>query len=203
MDQRGGRTTDFHLNERAWAIADQMADRAAELRIAVHTLASGARVLDCGVTVPGGLGAGLGLAEMCMGGLGHISFTPLRIGDTPYAGVQVWTDHPAVACMASQYAGWAIQVEKYFAMASGPLRAHARVETALFAKLDYAEPATRGVLVLEGRTLPTDDVARWVAAKAGLDPARLTFAIAPTVSLAAGAARRVSLFAARFKRSAR
>jgi methenyltetrahydromethanopterin cyclohydrolase len=186
MDQRGGSTVDFHLNERAWAIADQMVDRAAELRITVSTLPSGARVLDAGVTVPGGLGAGLALAEMCMGGLGHISFTPVLIGSTPYTGVQVWTDHPAVACMASQYAGWAIQVGKYFAMASGPLRAHARVETELFAKLDYAEPATRGVLVLEGRTLPTDDVAAYVAERAGLEPRQLTFAIAPTASLAAG-----------------
>ncbi|HEU4564742.1 MAG TPA: methenyltetrahydromethanopterin cyclohydrolase, partial [Gemmatimonadaceae bacterium] len=48
------------------------------------------------------------------------------------------------------------------------------------------ERAERGVLVLEGRTLPTDDVARWVGEKASLDPGRLTFAIAPTASLAGG-----------------
>src|SRR5256886_5629412 len=53
------------------------------------------------------------------------------------------SDHPAVSCMASQYAGWAIQVDKYFAMGSGPLRAHARVERELFAKLGYAETARR------------------------------------------------------------
>jgi hypothetical protein len=60
----------------------------------------------------------------------------------------VRTDHPAVSCMGSQYAGWAIQVDKYFAMGSGPLRAHARVEKELFEKLEYAEAATCGVLVL-------------------------------------------------------
>jgi methenyltetrahydromethanopterin cyclohydrolase len=42
------------------------------------------------------------------------------------------------------------------------------------------------VLVLEGRTLPTDEVAQWVAKKAGLEPAQLTFVIAPTASLAGG-----------------
>jgi methenyltetrahydromethanopterin cyclohydrolase len=88
--------------------------------------------------------------------------------------------------MASQYAGWAISVGKYFAMGSGPLRAHARVEKDLFEKLGYAEAAERGVLVLEGRTAPTDEVAAWVAGKAGLSPAQLTFAIAPTASLAGG-----------------
>ena len=42
-------------------------------------------------------------------------------------------------------------------MGSGPLRARARVEKELFGRLGYAEDANRGVLVLEGRTLPTED----------------------------------------------
>jgi methenyltetrahydromethanopterin cyclohydrolase len=42
------------------------------------------------------------------------------------------------------------------------------------------------VLVLEGRTMPTDAVAAWVAKKAGIDPGALTLAIAPTASLAGG-----------------
>jgi methenyltetrahydromethanopterin cyclohydrolase len=88
--------------------------------------------------------------------------------------------------MASQYAGWAIHVGDYFAMGSGPLRAHARVEHELFAKLGYAERADRGVLVLESRTLPTDAVAEWVGSRCGLAPDRLTFAVAPTASLAGG-----------------
>ena len=160
--------------------------RADELRIAVQTLASGARVVDAGVNVPGGFAAGLALAELCMGGLGHIEFTSLTIGGESWPGVHVWTDHPAESCMASQYAGWAINPEGFFAMGSGPLRAKARVEKELFAKLGYAEDATRGVLVLEGRTLPTDEVAAWVAGKAGLAPDALTFAVAPTASLAGG-----------------
>jgi methenyltetrahydromethanopterin cyclohydrolase len=88
--------------------------------------------------------------------------------------------------MASQYAGWAITPEGFFAMGSGPLRARARVEKELYAKLDYAEDSTRGVLVLEGRTLPTDAVAEWVAGKAGVQPDGLTFAVAPTASVAGG-----------------
>jgi methenyltetrahydromethanopterin cyclohydrolase len=71
-------------------------------------------------------------------------------------------------------------------MGSGPLRARARVEKELFGKLGYGEDVTRGVLVLEGRTLPTDDVAKWIAAKAGIAPSALTIAIAPTASLAGG-----------------
>jgi methenyltetrahydromethanopterin cyclohydrolase len=103
-----------------------------------------------------------------------------------WSGVQVWTDHPAESCMASQYAGWAINPEGFFAMGSGPLRSKARVEKELFEKLAYAEDASRGVLVLEGRTLPSDAVAGWVAKKAGVPINGLTFVVAPTASLAGG-----------------
>ncbi|MDQ2929572.1 MAG: methenyltetrahydromethanopterin cyclohydrolase [Gemmatimonadota bacterium] len=176
----------MNLNERAWKIADDVAARADELRVAVQTLPSGARVIDAGIEVRGGYGAGIGLAELCMGGLGHIRYAQLEIGGSALPGVEVWTDHPAVSCMASQYAGWALTVGKYFAMASGPLRAHARVEKELFEKLGYQETAARGVLVLEGRTIPTEEVVALVAQKASLTPTQLTFAIAPTASLAGG-----------------
>jgi methenyltetrahydromethanopterin cyclohydrolase len=42
------------------------------------------------------------------------------------------------------------------------------------------------VLVLEGRMLPTDEVAVWVGQKANLQPDQLTFVVAPTASLAGG-----------------
>ena len=174
------------LNERAWQIADAMATNAGQLRVAVRKLPGGARVIDAGIEVPGGFGAGRALAEICTGGLADIAYPPIPIGGDTWPGVRVWTDHPAVACMASQYAGWAIQLGKYFAMGSGPLRAHARVEKELFAKLGYAEQAQRGVLVLETRALPTDEVAAWVGQKAGLAPQQLTFVAAPTASLAGG-----------------
>ena len=176
----------LNLNERAWALVDDAVAHADLLRVGVHTLNCGARVLDAGVNVPGGLAAGLLLAELCMGGVGHAELTPLTIAGGSWPGLQVWTDHPAECCMASQYAGWAITPEGYFAMGSGPLRAKARVEKELYERLGYAEDGSYGVLVLETRTLPTDDVAEWVAKKAGVRTAGLTFAVAPTASLAGG-----------------
>ena len=174
------------MNERAWQLADTLAARVDELQIAVHTIGGGARVLDAGVNVRGGLEAGRALAELCMGGLGHVAFAPITVDGRSWAGVQVWTDHPSAACMASQYAGWAINPEGFFAMGSGPLRAKARVERELFAKLGYAEEAARGVLVLESRTLPGDAVVAWVAAKARVPADGITFAVAPTASVAGG-----------------
>jgi len=178
--------TDLGMNERAWTMVDDAVERAGELRIETHTLASGARIVDAGIGVAGGYAAGRLLAEVCMGGLGHLEYVPLSIGGETWSGVQVWTDHPAQACMASQYAGWAINPEGFFAMGSGPLRARARVEKELFGKIGYAEDGARGVLVLEGRTLPTDDVIEWIAGKAGVAPGDLTLLIAPTASTAGG-----------------
>src|SRR6266571_4171577 len=133
--------TDLGMNERASVLSDDYIRRAAELRIAVQTLSTGARVVDAGVNMPGGFGAGLALARLCMGGVGHVEFASLTIAGEAWPGVNVWTDHPAESCMASQYAGWAINPEGFFAMGSGPLRAKARVERELFGRLAYSEAA--------------------------------------------------------------
>ena len=178
--------TSLRMNELASDIVESMVDQADLLRIRAYRLPGGARVIDAGVEIDGGIEAGLALAEICMGGLGNVSTVPIQVADQSHAGLMVWTDHPAESCMASQYAGWAISVNKYFAMGSGPLRAHARVERELFEKLGYEEQADAGVLVLESRALPTDEVAAWVSGKAHLDPSQLTFLVAPTASLAGG-----------------
>jgi methenyltetrahydromethanopterin cyclohydrolase len=174
------------LNEHACAMADDIIARAAELRVASSILANGARVIDAGISVRGGYAAGRALSEICMGGLGHVQLQTVAIGGTMFPGVQVWTDHPAISCMASQYAGWAIKTGDFFGMGSGPLRAHARVEAELFAKLNYAEVATHGVLVIETRSQPTESVAAWIAERAHLTPAQLTLLVAPTASIAGG-----------------
>ena len=131
-----------NLNAAAAEIADGLEEHAGAVRVRTRTLTNGARVIDAGIETDGGLDAGLALAEICMGGLGTVSYTPVQLGGESWPGVTVWTDHPAVSCMASQYAGWAISVGKYFAMGSGPLRAHARVEKELFEKLKTGASAS-------------------------------------------------------------
>jgi methenyltetrahydromethanopterin cyclohydrolase len=185
----GERTADgsLRLNERAAAIADAMVADALALRIATSVLEGGAAVIDCGIATPGGLEAGRLLSEVCLGGLGQVSLTSLEIDGVLLPGVQVRTDHPALACLGSQYAGWAIKPEGYFAMGSGPLRAIACVERELYERLGYREPSTgRGVVVLEARTPPDTAVAGYLAAKASLAAERLTLLVAPTASAAAG-----------------
>src|ERR1700745_573969 len=100
----------------ARALADRLAEDADALRVAVRTLPGGTRVIDCGSGVPGGLEAGRRFAEITMGGLGSVAFTPVVVEGRPLPGLTVVTDHPALACLASQYAGWQIKRDDYFAM---------------------------------------------------------------------------------------
>src|SRR5919205_719328 len=157
------------LNDRAGALADALAEDADALRVAVTTLDGGTRVIDCGSAVPGGLEAGRRFAEITMGGLGSVAFAPVVLDGRSLPGLTVVTDHPALACLGSQYAGWKIDRDGYFAMASGPGRALVRAED-LFDELDLDERASSAVLCLEARDPPPDELGAWVAERAGVAP---------------------------------
>jgi methenyltetrahydromethanopterin cyclohydrolase len=173
------------VNHRARELADHLADEADALRVAVKTLPDGPRVIDCGSAVPGGLEAGRRFGEITMGGLGSVTFAPLTLAGRWFPGLTVVTDHPALACLASQYAGWQIKRDGYFAMASGPGRALIRAED-LYDDLDVDEQASTAVLCLETRDEPPPEVAADVAERAGVPPAEVTLLFAPTASLAGG-----------------
>lgn len=174
------------LNDRAWTLSEEMRGRAEELRVRATRLDGGARVLDLGVEAAGGLEAGRRLAEICMGGLGAVRLAHVDLDGWWLPAVEVATDHPALACMAAQYAGWQVSVGDYFAMGSGPARAAVRAETELYDALEYGEEPERAVLVLEGAEVPDEEVASRVAERAGVDPSGLALLIAPTSSLAGG-----------------
>jgi len=170
------------VNEQASLILRQMMAQAEVLGVAVHTLPNGATVIDAGVKVPGSFAAGKLFAEACLGGLGEVGFTRLSYDEFWLPGVSVRVEHPAIACMAAQYAGWAVKRGKFFAMGSGPARALYAGEE-LFEHLSYRDQSEVAVLLLEGRKLPDEEVAEYVAGKCGVDVANLMLAIAPTASL--------------------
>jgi len=170
------------MNERTAALVDAMAADADALGIAVRVLDSGARLVDCGAQARGGLQAGLAFATACMGGLGQPVPVPVTVGERTWPGVAVNVDQPAAACLAAQYAGWKLEHEDFFAMASGPGRALARAED-LFEELAWREDARRAVLCLETRQDPPAAIVAKVAERCGVQPSALTFLIAPTASI--------------------
>jgi len=171
------------LNERANRLADHVAANASSLRIAVEKTSAGARIIDCGVRTEGGLQAGLALARICLAGQAEVSLVPGETGEMPCPLVQVMTDHPILACMAAQYAGWQIEVGKFFAMGSGPMRA-AYGKEELFDHIPGRETAPCAVGVLETRKLPDDAVIDHLCEKLNLPAKSITLLAAPAFSLA-------------------
>lgn len=170
----------MNLNHRAAALCANLADDAQRLRIHLHRRDSGALVVDCGAHTAGGLEAGLLLARVCLADLADVA---IATAADPWPVVRVRTDHPLLACMASQYAGWEIKGDDFFGMGSGPMRAAAAREP-LFEHLGYREKSSACVGVLESGQLPDDDLCLDVVAKCEVDPAKLTLLVAPTRSLA-------------------
>ena len=172
------------LNEMAFEVFEEMLDFEDELQIASSELENGTIVVDAGVKVQGGLGAGVYLSRLCMADLANIQLTPCDVLGAPVPGVQVATDHPSISCMASQCAMWQIKGEKYFAMGSGPARVLARKTKDLYEKMGFEQYSDVGVLVLESNKLPDAKVSAKIAESAGIDPADLRLAVASTDSVA-------------------
>jgi len=170
------------LNDRAKLVADHLAADADRYRVSVSKVA-GARVIDCGGGVVGSLAAGLAMARVCLADLAEVSYVPYPNRKVGGPAVQVVTDDPVRACLASQYAGWQVSVANYFAMGSGPMRAVSAREE-IFQHIPGKEEATHAVGVLETAKHPTEDVIASIVAKLPKVTEHLTLLVAPTMSLA-------------------
>ncbi|RWQ61747.1 methenyltetrahydromethanopterin cyclohydrolase [Mesorhizobium sp.] len=173
------------LNDNAQRIIDGMIGDAERLRIGVSRGPLGECLIDAGAKAAGGVEAGLRMAEAAMGGLGSISVCMDRASPKWPFTIEVRSSQPVLACLGSQYAGWNLSSQDYFAMGSGPARALARVEP-LFETLSYRDTASSAVLILETAKPPPQAIVEKVGRATGLPPEKLTFLYAPTQSLAGG-----------------
>ena len=181
----------MHLNDRARAIAEHLMAEAGQLGVEVQRSADGVRIVDCGVKKPGGNEAGILLARAAMADLGAVELVPAGSPLPPHAAawgqacpwtlVSVASETPVAACLAAQYAGWKVQEGKYFAMASGPLRAAIGREE-LFNEIGLRERPANAVGLLEAGKLPPDSVCRQLALDAGVAPEDLILLVARTAS---------------------
>jgi methenyltetrahydromethanopterin cyclohydrolase len=170
----------LELNQRAAQLVSQAVSEADRLRIGIFEQ-YGVTLLDFGVGARGGLDAGILLARICMSDLADIQIVP-GDGQLPVPQVQVTTDHPVAACLLSQYAGWKIATDDYFAMGSGPMRILAGVED-LQKELNAEEERSACVGVLEASSLPGQSAIEYIRKTVG-EVGELALAIAPTASIA-------------------
>lgn len=185
MQNLGEKTTHSHVsvNQHAAPLLQALLSQAEVLQLEVSKHASGCLIVDAGIKAQGSAEAGRLIAEICMGGLGAVKLTP----DTRFAGfdqaVSVSSNQPVLACLASQYAGWALSHEKFFALGSGPARALAQRED-LFKELAYADAAASTCIVLETDKIPPAQVIEKIVRDTQVAAENLTVILTPTSSIA-------------------
>ena len=172
------------VNEYGLDVFEEMMDNADELQVDILELDNGTTIIDAGVEVEGGFEAGLYVARICMADLADIRFSTFDLGKFAVPALELTTDHPVIACMASQYAGWRIKVKKFFGMGSGPARALSLNPRELYEKIEYEDDASEAVLVLESSAIPDEEVADKIAEDCKVDTADLYIVVVPTASIA-------------------
>lgn len=175
--------SNVNINMRTIPLVKDLLANASALNLAISEHASGAMIVDAGIEATGGLEAGRRIAEICMGGLGSVSLQNNSTFKHWPLSVKVHAMSPLLACLGSQYAGWALSHEKFFSLGSGPARAIAQREE-IYTKLAYKDESAQTVLVLETDKLPPAEVIKKVARDTKIRPPNLTFILTPTRSLA-------------------
>ena len=171
------------VNQLAAPLLIQLLEQADALQLGVSRHESGCTIVDAGIQHAGSAEAGRLIAEICMGGLGNVTLQ----ADDRFAGwndaVAVTSASPVLACLASQYAGWALSHEKFFSLGSGPARALAQRED-LFKELGYVDSASSTCIVLETDKVPPLQVIEKIVRDTKVAPEHLTIILTPTSSIA-------------------
>ena len=175
------------INDLTQPIVQNLISRCDELRIGVEKDASGATIVDAGISHAGGLEAGRIVAEICLGGLGNVSLLHNSTAPQWPLSVYVHTVNPVLACLGSQYAGWQLShgegKEAFYALGSGPGRA-ASLREPLYEELAYKDKADKVSIVMEVDKNPPTELLTKMAEQCGVEAENLTVILTPTKSLA-------------------
>lgn len=174
------------VNTLSAPIVQSLIDNAVDLRLGVSKLSNGTTVIDAGIKARGGLEAGRLISEICLGGLGKVKLRATSNYDKWSWNVDIYTSHPVISCLASQYAGWKLSHGEgngaFNALGSGPGRALGSKEE-LFQELGYEDKAESACLVIETSSIPPVEIADNIAKMCGIPPFKLTLILTPTSSL--------------------
>ncbi len=172
------------INQMAYKKAQKLLDNPEALGVAVSKSSAGATIIDMGIKAPGGFMAGKLLTELCMGGAGKAQVGFKTYGDITFPSITITSDHPAIAMLGSQFAGWRIKDGDQIAIGSGPVRALALKPKDVFAEIGYTDQSDKAVLTLESNVLPSDTLIEKVCAASNIKAENLLIAVAPTASIA-------------------
>jgi methenyltetrahydromethanopterin cyclohydrolase len=172
------------VNRAAWQLAKKLCDKASEYGVSVKETKSGTILIDAGIEAKGGFLAGKIVTEICLGGYGKAKITHMHLDDLKLPSIFVYTDHPAIATLGSQFAGWQIKIGEYSAIASGPARALIRKPHEIYEKIGYEDKSEVAVLVLETSKEPPEAVVQHVCERCKVAPENLAIVSVSTSSIA-------------------
>jgi methenyltetrahydromethanopterin cyclohydrolase len=171
------------VNRLAWKLVEKLLANPDVYRVNVEKTESGTTVVDAGIQAKGGFQAGKLITEICMGGCGKAEITRRNYGDLELPSILVYTDHPVIATLGSQYAGWQINERGCFAIGSGPARALAQKPKEIYAEIGYRDDFDRAVVVLETDKRPPENVTERFSKDCKVSPEQLVIILTPTTSL--------------------
>jgi len=176
--------TGLSVNSLAWKLLEKMVEKPDYYGIKVEKTGSGTTIVDAGIKAKGGFQAGKILTEICMGGCGKAEITYRKYGKLELPSIFVCTDHPVIATLGSQYAGWQIKMGDYFAIGSGPARALVLKPKEIYDKIGYSDVSDKAVVVLETDKYPPAKLLERFTKECNVSPEDLAVVLAPTASIA-------------------
>jgi methenyltetrahydromethanopterin cyclohydrolase len=171
------------VNQLSEPLVKKLLENSEALQLGVSQHEAGCSIVDAGIAHAGCAEAGRIIAEICMGGLGQVTLQADNRFAHWHDAIAVSSTQPVLACLASQYAGWALSHEKFFSLGSGPARALAQRED-LFKDLNYQDAAASTCIVLETDKVPPVPVIEKILRDTKIAPENLTIILTPTSSIA-------------------
>jgi len=172
------------VNRLAWKLLEELCEKSDFYNVIVEKISSEATIVDAGIKAKGGFEAGKIITEICMGGCGKAEITYRKYGKLELPSIFVHTDHPVIATLGSQFAGWQIKERDYFAIGSGPARALALKPKEIYEKIGYRDDSDKAVVVLETDKYPPAKLLKRFAKECKVSPENLAVILTPTASIA-------------------
>jgi methenyltetrahydromethanopterin cyclohydrolase len=172
------------VNRLAWKLLEKLHENSEFFGVKIEKEDSGITIVDAGIKARGGFQAGKIATEICMGGCGKAEITCRQYGKLELPSIFVYTDHPVVATLGSQYAGWQIKEGDYFAIGSGPARALALKPREIYEEIGYKDDFDKAIVILETDKYPPEKLLNRFVKDCHILPEDLAVILTPTVSVA-------------------
>jgi len=169
------------VNYNTLRLVRDLCDRADEYGVIVKEKDNlGTKIIDAGIAAKGGFLAGKIITEICLGGLGEAEITYKDYEAFEIPSILVLTDHPAIATLGSQFAGWHIKINDYSAIGSGPARALALKPKSIYREIEYEDEADTAILILETLKEPPEEVITYISECCKVESSKVFIILVPT-----------------------